>query len=118
MQHVSSKWRYVRVHLNGYSVGKVVELVEIEGAYLDCVVGDDAWGCYVRIHVRDHWYFFCLIYYEFYGRRSEHLFVRPARKRAGNFLLFARRLTPFCCNCDTSLTIIVDFSITTVSSRR
>lgn len=39
------------------------------------VVRGDASAWYVRIRVRDHEYFFYLIYYEFYVRPSEHLFV-------------------------------------------
>lgn len=40
-----------------------------------CVVRGDASAWYVRIRVRDREYFFYLIYYEFYVRPSEHLFV-------------------------------------------
>lgn len=63
------------MHVNGNGVGKVVEFAEAEEGSDSGWSGDDAWDWYVRIHVRDRRYFFYLIYYEFYVRPSEHLFV-------------------------------------------
>lgn len=58
----------------GNGVGKVVEFVGAERVSAGGR-GDDVWEWYVRIHVRDRRYFLYLIYYEFYVRPSEHLFV-------------------------------------------
>lgn len=94
MQHTQKPQgcTYVNRQREGCRVCRVplFPLLPWNGFRADGVVRDDASAWYVRIRVRDHEYFFYLIYYEFYVRPSEHLFVWLPR--AGEKATFSRRL--------------------------